>query len=389
MLFATERFAGLPGSPAVPSKPTHHCRRRRARYRARRRRSSTGTRSSTGRSIVACGASRTWLLIPGLAGRRADPEHRRLRRRGRGAHRRRASWDRRLRPRRPFRLAAVRLHLSRQPIQAGAGPIDRDRIELRLPRGGCRRTSTYPGRGRGARRDGRTGDPHAATWPPPFGASAVASCPTLPSIGNAGSFFKNPVVTRRSCPEAAPFGGKYPAALPSYPRGHRPRSPQAAGGLADRGACGWRGHRDGDAGVSSTACACPGQPWAERSGAQILALARRIIASVGGALRHSRSSPSRASSARHDQPAFFLPASYQAPVFGMLTQGSAAAAPPPFCSSSIEMLSGERTNAMRPSRGGRLIVTPCPSAGTRHRCRPPRRRGGRTRGRCRILQGPS
>ena len=30
----------------------------------------------------------------------------------------------------------------------------------------------------------------------------------------------------------------------------------------------------------------------------------------------------------------------------------------PFCSSSIEMLSGERTNAMRPSRGGRLIVMP-------------------------------
>ena len=30
----------------------------------------------------------------------------------------------------------------------------------------------------------------------------------------------------------------------------------------------------------------------------------------------------------------------------------------PFCSSSMEMLSGERTNAMRPSRGGRLMVTP-------------------------------
>ena len=31
---------------------------------------------------------------------------------------------------------------------------------------------------------------------------------------------------------------------------------------------------------------------------------------------------------------------------------------PPFCSSSIEMLSGERTKAMWPSRGGRLMVTP-------------------------------
>jgi len=34
------------------------------------------------------------------------------------------------------------------------------------------------------------------------------------------------------------------------------------------------------------------------------------------------------------------------------------ASAPPFCSSSTEMPSGERTNAMRPSRGGRLMVTP-------------------------------
>jgi hypothetical protein len=46
------------------------------------------------------------------------------------------------------------------------------------------------------------------------------------------------------------------------------------------------------------------------------------------------------------------------PVFGIDAQGSAGARDPPFCSSSIEMLSGERTKAMCPSRGGRLIVTP-------------------------------
>ncbi len=50
---------------------------------------------------------------------------------------------------------------------------------------------------------------------------------------------------------------------------------------------------------------------------------------------------------------------YQAPTFGMLCHGSCGGSAAPFCSSSTEMLSGERTNAMRPSRGGRLIVTPC------------------------------
>jgi len=37
---------------------------------------------------------------------------------------------------------------------------------------------------------------------------------------------------------------------------------------------------------------------------------------------------------------------YQCPVFGMDAQGSVGASASPFCSSSIEILSGERTNAM-------------------------------------------
>ena len=49
---------------------------------------------------------------------------------------------------------------------------------------------------------------------------------------------------------------------------------------------------------------------------------------------------------------------YQDPVFGMLAHGSAFGSAAPFCSNSTEMLSGERTKAMRPSRGGRLMVTP-------------------------------
>ncbi len=50
--------------------------------------------------------------------------------------------------------------------------------------------------------------------------------------------------------------------------------------------------------------------------------------------------------------------SHHFPVFCMDFHGSAGASAGPFCSSSIEMLSGERTKAMLPSRGGRLMVTP-------------------------------
>ena len=49
---------------------------------------------------------------------------------------------------------------------------------------------------------------------------------------------------------------------------------------------------------------------------------------------------------------------YQCPVLGIDIHGSAAGNASPFCSSSIDTLSGDRTKAMRPSRGGRLIVTP-------------------------------
>ena len=49
---------------------------------------------------------------------------------------------------------------------------------------------------------------------------------------------------------------------------------------------------------------------------------------------------------------------HHAPVLGIEAQGSAEALCSPFWSNSIEIPSGERTNAMYPSRGGRLMVTP-------------------------------
>ena len=49
---------------------------------------------------------------------------------------------------------------------------------------------------------------------------------------------------------------------------------------------------------------------------------------------------------------------HQLPVFSMLFHGSAGSFESPFCRSSNEIPSGDLTNAMWPSRGGRLIVTP-------------------------------
>ena len=46
------------------------------------------------------------------------------------------------------------------------------------------------------------------------------------------------------------------------------------------------------------------------------------------------------------------------PLLGIDAHGSAGASAAPFWSSSTEIPSGERTNAMRPSRGGRLMATP-------------------------------
>ena len=63
-----------------------------------------------------------------------------------------------------------------------------------------------------------------------------------------------------------------------------------------------------------------------------------------------------AAKARIDKPTYER--LYQESVLAMLLHGSAGGSAEPACSSSMEMPSGVRMNAMRPSRGGRLIVTP-------------------------------
>lgn len=104
-------------------------------------------------------------------------------------------------------------------------------------------------------------------------------------LGNAGSFFKNPIVAAAQAEALKAANPRLPvfpvAAFPADAAMHG----QAGGDLRKLSAawlidaCGWKGHRDGDAGVS------PGHALVlvnhgTASGAQLLALARRIAASV-------------------------------------------------------------------------------------------------------------
>jgi len=91
-------------------------------------------------------------------------------------------------------------------------------------------------------------------------------------IGNAGSFFKNPVVDAGT---AARLRAAH-AGLPTYPAGDG-RQKLSAAWLIER--CGWRGHRDGDAGISAQH-ALVLVNHGNATGAELLALARRVAASV-------------------------------------------------------------------------------------------------------------
>lgn len=91
-------------------------------------------------------------------------------------------------------------------------------------------------------------------------------------VGNAGSFFKNPIIPES---QAQALALAHPA-LPRFAAGDGLCKLSAAW-LID--ACGWKGHRDGDAGVSDRH-ALVLVNHGDASGAQLLALARRIAGSV-------------------------------------------------------------------------------------------------------------
>ncbi len=92
-------------------------------------------------------------------------------------------------------------------------------------------------------------------------------------VGNAGSFFKNPIVP---VAQADALAAAHPG-MPVYPGADPGSRKLPAAWLIE--ACGWKGARDGDAGIS------PGHALVlvnhgAASGAQLLALARRVAASV-------------------------------------------------------------------------------------------------------------
>lgn len=99
-----------------------------------------------------------------------------------------------------------------------------------------------------------------------------AKLPDPAEVGNAGSFFKNPVVPRTHYEDLL---GRYPG-LVGYDQGEAGYK-LAAGWLIDQ--CGWKGHREGDAGVH------PKQAlvlvnYGVATGREILDLAGRIQVSV-------------------------------------------------------------------------------------------------------------
>ncbi|WP_036112237.1 UDP-N-acetylmuramate dehydrogenase [Lysobacter capsici] len=92
-------------------------------------------------------------------------------------------------------------------------------------------------------------------------------------LGNAGSFFKNPIV---AAAQAEALLAQYPA-MPVFRGADADTRKLSAAWLID--ACGWKGHRDGDAGVSA-AHALVLVNHGGASGLQLLDLARRIADSV-------------------------------------------------------------------------------------------------------------
>jgi UDP-N-acetylmuramate dehydrogenase len=92
-------------------------------------------------------------------------------------------------------------------------------------------------------------------------------------VGNAGSFFKNPIVPARA---AADLQCAHPA-LPVFRGAGDDSRKLSAAWLIEQ--AGWKGHRDGDAGVSDRHALVLVNHGAA-SGAQLLDLARRIAAGV-------------------------------------------------------------------------------------------------------------
>lgn len=92
-------------------------------------------------------------------------------------------------------------------------------------------------------------------------------------LGNAGSFFKNPIVPDST---AQALLAEHPD-LPSYPSGNPATRKLSAAWMIDRS--GWKGRREGDAGIAATH-ALVLVNHGQASGAQLLDIARQVAADV-------------------------------------------------------------------------------------------------------------
>lgn len=92
-------------------------------------------------------------------------------------------------------------------------------------------------------------------------------------LGNAGSFFKNPIV---DADRAEALKQQHPA-LPVFPADSPGSRKLSAGWLIEQ--CGWKGQRDGDAGIAAQH-ALVLVNHGRASGAQLLAFAERVAAGV-------------------------------------------------------------------------------------------------------------
>ena len=92
-------------------------------------------------------------------------------------------------------------------------------------------------------------------------------------LGNAGSFFKNPIVPRE---QAEALAARH-TGMPAFPAAGDALRKLSAAWLIDQ--CGWKGHRDGDAGIAASH-ALVLVNHGNATGAQLLGLARRVAGSV-------------------------------------------------------------------------------------------------------------
>jgi UDP-N-acetylmuramate dehydrogenase len=145
-------------------------------------------------------------------------------------------------------------------------------VEFALPRTAALRLD-YAGIGDELAAMGIAGTPTALQVADAVSRIRRRKLPDPAVLGNAGSFFKNPIV---AAPLAADLQSAYPA-LPMFRGSDDATRKLSAAWLID--ACGWKGHRDGDAGVAATH-ALVLVNHGHATGAQLLDLARRIAASV-------------------------------------------------------------------------------------------------------------